>query len=106
MLIATLTAFIKQPKSTNSSLHEGSVTFSCIVKGEALLWYIDEYLADSPEIQGRGITDTSYIESGLLVLSNISIPAVSNNNNTEIKCAALGNDSLVNSSSVLLQLQG
>ena len=101
----TLTDIIKLPESTNASLQEGNVTFSCSIEGEALLWYIDEYLADSPAIKGRDIT-YRYIESGLHVLSNLSIPAEVDNNNTQVRCVGLGNGTAVNSSIVLLQLQG
>ena len=97
---------VKEPESTNSSLNEGNVTFICTVKGEMLLWYIDGHLVDSMEVQYRNVTQTSYVESGLHVVSNLSIPAKITNNNTEIICSGLGNDSSLNSSSVFLQLQG
>ena len=66
------------------------MTFSCIIEGEVLWWYIDEQLTVSLVIQDSGIVH-SYNESGLHVLSNLSIPAEINNNNTKVKCVGFGN---------------
>ena len=82
------------------------MTFGCTIKGEALLWYVDQRLSDSQDVQDRGIVQSTYIESGLLVLSNLSIPVKITNNNTKVECVGLGNGTAVNSSTVLLQLQG
>ena len=97
---------IKEPESVHSSLNNGNVTFDCTVKGEALVWYVDQHFSDSPDIQDRGITRSAYIETGLQVLSNLSIPAEINNNNTKVKCVGLGNGTTINSSNAFLRLQG
>ena len=97
---------IKEPESENSSLHNGNVTFDCTVMGEALVWYVDQQLSDSPDIENRRITRIAYIETGMQVQSNLSIPAEMNNNNTKVKCVGLSNGTTVNSSNAFLRLQG
>ena len=71
-----------------------------------MLWYINEQLVESTKTQGSSIGLSSSVESGVYVLSNLSIPAEVSNNNSIVKCIGLGNDTFVNSSTAFLQLQG
>ena len=60
--------------------------FHCAGTGNYLVWEVDGLQADHSNILARGITASTMSSSGT-VLSNLTVPATSENNGTTVRCA-------------------
>ena len=71
-----------------------------------VVWFVDGISAGDPEIVSRGITLNIQTRSSGTFEGNLSIPATENNNNTQVVCRVFTESDPVNSSPVILNIQG
>ena len=82
--------------------------FHCAGTGNYLVWEVDGLQANHANISSRGITASTLSSSGT-VQSSLTVPAISENNGTTVRCAisvSLSSTPLISNYSTLIILPG
>ena len=100
-------ALYEAPLSRNTTLG-GSANFTCNISGNiAVFWYVDGLFYKDITIVARGVSyEYDYDEVSDSTKSVLTVACGEQNNNTVLQCSGFDNGEFIESSTVLLRIQG
>ena len=99
--------FYEAPLPKNATLGS-SANFSCNISGSStVFWYVNETFYKDQTVLARGVSaEHEYDELSDSSKSILTIVCDEQNNNTLIQCSGIHGDQLIESSVVVLRIQG